>query len=443
MLAVNNTRGQSESTKDQLQNLLKEGKFNFHARTYAMGTLNRGELSNYSAVATGAGIGYYTPSFYNFRAGMSGFFTFRLYAHNLQESDPVTEGSNRYEIALFDMNNPDNQTELDRLEELFLQYDNDIWLFTLGRQKINTPLLNEQDNRMMSNIFTGLTGQWRKDQLTIEAGWLTTVSPRGTVNWYNIEESFGVYPFGRSTFGTPSKYKGNVKSHGIGYAGIRYDSKYVDYQLWEYYASNVFTISMGQAEANLPLSSSTITLGVQGFYQQALQDGGNADPAKTYILPEDHTYGIGGKAGIEKGAHGFSLNALAISKSGRFVFPREWGREIFYASLPRERYEGNGGLNAVTIKYRYSPTKRFSTDLGLGNVNTPDIYNTRLNKYGMPSYIHLTGAVDYQFRGWLNGLEGKFIAVHKIAKERDTLPDTFRINRVDMWNISAIVDYRF
>lgn len=443
ILVIIGARGQSENTVHQLQSFLKEGDFSFHGRTYVMSTFNKGELSNYAAIAGGAGLRYQTPSFFHFNAGMSGFFSFRLYSYHLKRADPVTGGSSRYEVALFDMNNPINQTEMDRLEELFIQYDNGTWQFTLGRQKINTPLLNEQDSRMMPNVFTGLTGHWQKKGFMAEAGWLTTVSPRGTVNWYPIEESFGVYSFGRNTFGSPSEYKGNMSSLGIGYAGLQYTSPQVDYQLWEYYANNVFSITMGQVDANIPLASTNILLGLQGFYQRATHHGGNPDAAKTYILPRDQTYGIGGLVGLEKGPHQLSLNAMAISKKGRFVFPREWGREQFYASLPRERFEGNGGLNALTLKYRYTTTSGFSADLGAGGVNTPDIQNTRLNKYGMPSYLHLTGAVQHQFSGWLNGLEGRLIVVHKTAKNGNALPDTFRINRVDMWNINFIVDYRF
>jgi hypothetical protein len=430
---------------NSITGFLKRGQFDLHARTFYMSTINRRSLTDYSALAAGAGIGYYSPYLKNFRLGMSGFFIFRFHENNLDTCDPATGANSRYETTLFDMHDPANQTDLDRLEELFIEYNNSKWQFILGRQKIHTPLLNEQDNRMRPNLFSGLSGSYKIGSFTAEGGLITGVTPRGTVSWYSIEDSFGVYPFGRNIYGEPSDYKNNISSLGLGYIGLKYNTPTVHYELWDYFVENVFNLSFAQADAKLPVDQSHILLGAQAIYQTAINNGGNPDSFKSFIYPGEQTWAFGLRAGISRFRHQLTMNYLGISNQGRFLFPREWGREIFYASLPRERYEGNGGLHAVTTNYEYKSDSSWpAIQLGVGYVNTQDVITKpRLNKYGMPSYFHFAGGVTYNFHGWAEGIGLRILAVHKMAQRPNQITDDFRINRVDLWNLNVIFNYTF
>lgn len=253
---------------------------------------------------------------------------------------------------------------------------------------------------MRPNLFSGLLANYGIIKWVFDGGWLSGVSPRGTIRWYAVEDSYGVYPFGKNVFGEPSGYKNNISSKGIGLLGIKYNSEYGRHQLWNYFAENVFNLSLGQIDYQLPLEEHSLLFGAQGFYQTAINQGGNPDPAKSYIQPGDDAYGMGLRSGIKMGGHQLSLNYLGISNNGRFLFPREWGREVFFASLPRERYEGSGGTNAYTLKYDYAiPGKNITTMAGIGKVDMPAVHDYELNKYGLPSYYHVAGRIDY--RAWI------------------------------------------
>src|SRR5690606_10746831 len=116
----------------------------------------------------------------------------------------------------------------------------------------------------------------------------------------------------------------------------------------------------------------------------------------------------------------------------------------FFASLPRERFEGAGDVNALTVKYRYTiPKKNFYVELGANYTDNIQYTDIDLNKYGLTSYYHFTGTLDYKFKGYLDGLELKFLAVHKRATDPDNLPDKYRINKVEMWNLNFVIDYWF
>jgi hypothetical protein len=417
---------------------LAKGHFDLHARSYFMATSNQGGLADYATWAVGAGLGYVSPRFYGFQAGMSGFFTFRLMEQGLSDFDAATGAVNRYEILLYDMNDFENKVDLDRMEELFVNYRYKGLDLTYGRHKVNTPFLNEQDNRMRPNLVSGWTGAYRHHGWHAQGSWLSAVSPRGTVEWYSMAHSFGVYPFGRHVSGEPSQYKGNVRTRGLLVAGI----KGKGLQAWHYYADRVFHLSYLRYERAGEGPHHWLA-GVQGFYQTTAGHGGNANEQFTYRLPGEKTHGWGAKVGRAMGPHLLSLNYLRIGDTGRFLFPREWGREQFFASLSRERFEGTGDTDALALKYEYHPKGHVHGYLGAGLVQHPSVEDPRLNKYGVPSYYHFTGLIDFLPSGELEGLELKVQVVNKTAMQSAPVPDEYRINRVDMWNFSVIMDYRF
>ena len=434
----------ADTSKRTLGTDLDKGLFEFHARSFFMQTLNRGDLLDYNAMGVGAGISYYSPSWKGFHFGFSGFFVFQLFENNIYEEDPITSNTNRYEVLLFDMNDLDNKRDLDRLEELYLNYEYKNLDVIFGRQKFESPLMNEQDNRMRANLFNGLKVRYNPENWLLKAAWFNQVTIRGTVDWYSMEESYGVYPFGRNPFGTPSQYKGNISTLGVGVLGTKYyrDNFYVEG--WNYFNENVFNISFAQSELEIPFKSLSGHIGVQGFYQTAVNDGGNSNPEMSYIMKDESTYGIGGRLGVSLGNHKILGNSLYISNQGRFLFPREWGREQFFASLPRERFEGSGAVRSLMLKYVYDwEEKGISAEFGAAKVDHAQLNEYKNNKYGIPSYYHFTGLIDYKFSGYLEGLDIKFLVAHKAAQHPSEVPDNFRINRVDLWNFNLILDYRF
>lgn len=442
LASIQEEREMKDSVGHTLAESLKKGRFNFHTRSYFMSTVNQGELLDYSTLATGAGMGVTSPQWKGFQARFSGFFIFQVFENNLRIADPTTGAGNRYEILLFDMNDLSNTNRLDRMEELYLSYQRNKFKVIFGRQKLNSPLLNEQDNRMRPNIFGGLSLYHHGDNLKWTMAWITSMTLRGTTDWYGVGESFGVYPFGRNPFGEPSKYKFNTQSKGLAMMGLQYQKNGLHLQGWNYWAENVFNMSFGQAEYKFGKGSLSADLGLQGFYQIPVGQGGNEDVSKRYIMPEEKTSGIGTKLGLESGRNKVSINFFGINDQGRFLFPREWGREILFASLPRERYEGAGDLKAWVLKYhRKIPVEGMNAQFGLGKVDHST--GVRTNKYGIPSYYHFTGALDYKFKGFLEGLDVQVLVVNKTAQKPEEVPDRLRINRVDMWNFNLVVDYRF
>jgi hypothetical protein len=435
----------STSNEKLFGDRLKTGNFEFHLRSYYMHTENAPGLLDYSTWGTGAGLGYFSPRWKGLGVGFSGFFVFRHYENNLTIPDPVTGLSNRYELTLFDVHHPENHHDMDRLEEFYLSYEKERFSAWFGRHHFESPLLNASDNRMRPNLFSGLSSSYRVGELKLTGAWFTYVISRGSLEWLPVEESLGFYSTGRNPLGSAENYHHQIDSKGIGVLGVEFDRKGMKAQSWTYLAEGIFATSFAEVTGAFPAGkSSSLLYGVQGFFQTAVGDGGNPDPSKAYTLPEEKTHGLGLKSGVHNGHDELTVNFLYISNEGRFLFPREWGREKFFVSMQRERFEGMGGVKAIGLNYdKTFIHDKLKISLGASHVNTPDLNDLTLNKYGLPNYLHFVGLIDYRFDGFFKGLDLQLLVAHKREDQDSKVPPEFVINRVDMTNINLILDYRF
>lgn len=169
----------NDTDTNTLQYILRNGTFYGHARYFFMATDNTAGLSDYYANAIGMGIGYETGKIRGFQLGVSGFFIYNLQSSGLSELDPKTGAANRYELGLFDIKDPENNHDLDRLEDLYLKYSFKNSNIKFGKQHIKTPYVNAQDGRMRPTLVEGLTLEFKQlKKTTIEAGYIYKVSPR-------------------------------------------------------------------------------------------------------------------------------------------------------------------------------------------------------------------------------------------------------------------------
>ncbi|MBK7935973.1 MAG: hypothetical protein IPJ82_02320 [Lewinellaceae bacterium] len=428
------------------QNFLRHGKFGGHARVYAMGTDNTGDLTDYYGLAAGVGLGYTSPVWKGFEAGISGFMIFNLASSNFSVKDSITGSPNRYEIGLFDIENPRNTDDLDRNEELFLRWSKaKVVRITAGRFIPQSPLINPQDGRMRPTLAQGIWVEaGPKEKWRVQAAWLTHFSPRSTVHWYSAGESIGIYPVGLNPDGSKSAYAGNLHSKGILIGAFETRvAKKLQVRIWDYYIDNILNVNWLEMtmEHRRP-SGNSFSIGFQALHENALGDGGNPDPAKTYIEKGGESWMFGLRAGIRGNKGNLNVNYTRITPDGRLLMPREWGREPLYTFLPRERNEGLGGVHAFTINAE-KEKNGWQYAAGLGYYDLPDVQNTRLNKYGLPSYTQVNLSVKHRFAKMLEGLEGTLLFVHKFAAGKIPENPKYLFNKVDMTLVNLVFDYHF
>ncbi|WP_338875371.1 OprD family outer membrane porin [Spirosoma sp. SC4-14] len=430
----------------QQQRWLGRDRFLIRARSFFMATDNQDDLTDSYAWGIGVGLGYQTPRLFNhLKIAGSGFFSKKLLSSDLAARDPQTNQLNRYEIGLFDLQNPGNHALLSRFEELYVQYQfGKKSTITLGRQLPRSPFINPQDGRLSPTFVEGIVLDWNELANTkIHAEYLTRMAPRSTIGWFNVGESIGLYPVGIDNTGKASQYAGNTQSAGISQLSLTQTLGNVTLQLWDTHVQNIFNVAYAKADMSLPTGEKRqVVAGFQLARQWSIGDGGNAEAAKAYDQPGNRSLIVSGRVGYQTTRWATYLNATRITAEGRYLMPREWGRDPFYTFLMREKNDGFGDVTAVSTNLFYTPGKRIKAEASFGYYQLPDVKNVVLNKYGMPSYTQANLALTYRLSNFLNGLDVQVLWVLKTNAGNTYDNNRYVYNRVGMNQLNVILNYR-
>lgn len=420
------------------------GKLSGQWRSYYMNTFNKGDLKDFSALATGGHIKYELTLNEKFTFGGAVHNSNNLNIQDLRIPDRTTGKLSRYEEGLFDRIHLDNKY-IFILGELYANYKTAQHEVTVGRMKIKSPLVNPQDGRMIPTLAQGLWyGYSSPKKNKIQAGIFNQIAPRSTGEFYSIGESIGTYGEGRNIDGSPSLYGGNTDSDYLAILNADLKlSKNTSVEVWNYYTDNVSNTFYLKPKYQV---SKSFNIEAEWLHQNRINNGGNAIDSLSYFQ-SNSSDNIGIKA-----AYGWSKSSLAISynritKKGQFVFPREWGREFLFSFQKRERSEGSGDNHALVLYY--------TNTLALGNENSnvktifsaghqwkPSVLDPTLNKYAVPDYTHVNLDLFFNFNKWKN-LKPELLFVGKFAS--GDFPDNpnFYLNKTDLFHVDLILNYNF
>jgi hypothetical protein len=153
---------------------------------------------------------------------------------------------------------------------------------------------------------------------------------------------------------------------------------------------------------------------------------------------------MGARVGKQWNQWEHSINFTRITKAGRYLMPREWGRDPFYTFLMGERNEGLGDVSAFVYKSRYKMLDNpLIINSGIGYFNLPDIKNYALNKYSFPSYWQYNIDARYAFSGFWKGWELQLIYFYKKASGNTYNDPKYTVNKVDMGHFNCVLNFHF
>ncbi|MCH6200343.1 hypothetical protein MMU07_12195 [Aquiflexum sp. LQ15W] len=364
---------------------------------------------------------------------------------DLTGRDPVTGNFNRYEVGLFDVNDPSDKF-FGKLEELQLRYNSKKFSAVLGRMSINMPFINPQDGRLSPTFVEGFSLNYRPDSKNqFSADLISKISPRSTSGWYSVGESIGVYPEGQSVLGKPSGYTGNTQSDFVTVLDWKHKmTKDMTIQVNHTFVDNISSTLFSQVNTDWELSGNSTKLltGLQFILQHGLGDGGNPDILKQYKNPDDVNYVFSGRIGLKNPKMIWWANYTRIDGKGRFLSPREWGRDPFFTFIPRERNEGYNQVDALTTYYQRNLLKYGIQVYGYAGLHfLPEPSRVEINKYGFPSYAQLNFGGKYAPSDWGKGLDFHLILMSKINMLSGELKPQWIYNKVNMVHINFIVNY--
>lgn len=394
--------------------LFTKGEVEGHIRNYFIATINHKELTDHYANAIGAKIGFRTAPYHGVRLGFAGLFTYNAFSSDLSEVDPIARRLPSTELELFDIEDPTNGADLDRLDELYLEYKSEGLFAQAGRISFTSPLINPQDTRMKPYAAQGIQVQVPiKENNRLTLAWLDHFSPRSTVEWVTAGESIGIYGSGVDPHGESSKYEHHTQTAGVAIAGLQTKPHArVKAEVWNYFLENISNNLYGKALVEV---APRVTVGVEGLYQNKIGNGGHQQEAKRYFTNQQQWL-AGGRLAYERSDWGISLNYLRTGNEGRFLFPREWGREQFFATLPRGRMEGTGNADLLAVKLIKKWSDQLSIETAISKAWLPGINNYRFNKYKAPSYSGFVADIRYApQKPVLDGLSFRLLYVGKFS----------------------------
>lgn len=429
-----------------LYDIMKRGELDGRFRQYTMLTINGGAPTDYHAVAFGGTLGFTSQRWHGARFRLSGGYTFDLATSDLTVLDPITGGANRYEIGLYDVNDPRHTNDLAYLHEFHLDWSssNERTQVMIGKQEVNTPFLDPQDGRMHPSLFEGFWVQHRTRRGTaLQGGWLYRVAPRGASEWYTVDESMAVFPVGRNVYGEGAQHGEHVESAGIFAASIRQKvHRSMSVTAWNVHTENVFNSALMQLDAGS--KDARWSASAMAIRQDASHVRGAVSDSLVYMPPSQGSWAFSGRVRNVIGRFRWQLNYTRITAHGRYLMPREWGRDPFFTFLPRERNEGAGDVHAATLNLIWKDVERgWRIQVDGGLYRMPELTDARLNKYTMPSYTQFDVNAQYQFKDGWKGLAVQLLVLAKLPYGDRTVTAKQAFNKVNMLHADLIINYVF
>ncbi|GAB2470660.1 hypothetical protein GCM10011375_38730 [Hymenobacter qilianensis] len=425
-----------------LAQALRQGEFRAHVRTVFMATRNRSSAPDYYAHGVGAGLGYETKAWHGLQLGVEGFFLKNLYSSALAAEPGRPES--RYELSLFDLEHPHHREIMHQVEELWVRWQPRPGLqLTYGRQQLDTPLLNSQDSRLSPNFVQGLWAVGKAGKATtLQGGWLTHVAPRSTDRWYRLGEAVGHYSMGVAPDSSRADYLGHVPTHGLAVLGLRRTlGRGSSVQAWQYFADHLLATSLLESTVAFPRPAGTWTASSLLLWQHGLAKDRDQPVSQRYLNPGEQARALSGRVAYQRQAWQVAAHYTRLTAHGRYLFPREWGREPFYTTLPRERIEGAGDVHAFGTTVAWQPPHGPRLEAGYGYYNLSR--QARLNKYSLPDFHQLNLSLTHSFTGAARGLRLRTLLAAKWGADRAAYLPAQAMNKVDLQHLTLALDYGF
>jgi len=423
------------------------GEFTGNARYVAMSTRQFHQQMNAHAQAISLMLKYTSPVYKHFQTGISGAWIQSLYTSDLGFQDPVTGARNRYEIGLFDQAHYRYKPSLFRAEELYIRYTSHAFSVITGRYALDIPFINEQDGRMRPTLVQGVSAvgnlhsKWKMD-----AGWLNAVLPRGTMHWMHFPASTGVYAAGKARTGLGLSNTDSFTSSGVLYASLQFQptTNFQAEALSQTFAGVMHHSYLQVRWGNIEADSGKFMLAMRVIRQDAIHSADAVDHVSRFIESGQNAWILSSRIARRWKRHLFMLNHTRITVQGKFLMPREWGREPFYTFIPRERLEGAGNVHAISFVYENRPmSKHWFVSLAISSVKMPSVYDTRLNTYGIGSYLHSKCEVGMYPIPKKQNWELRLLLIHKYPLGPQIPQIQHMVNKVRLLHLTITLNYTF
>ena len=423
---------QPEEESFHLQDIFHNAALSGHIRNFYMNTINSGDLKDYYSNATGATVGLTTGNYYGFQLGVKGSFTYKSFGSDLGREDPVTGKYAKWEYELYNILDKGNFRNLNRLEELFIRYKFGNSYIGYGKFETEfTPLLNKSDGRMKPFAHSGAWVHLNFNSAhQVNIGWLDGVSPRATTQWFAMDE---VQPNGEK-----ADYHNFYSSSGIGIINYNFRNEHFQLNFYDYYHDKI----MNTIWAEVAYKLTDFSFGIQYVYQNPFSYSEDLAYINRYVQPGENGQVLSSQLGWEQAGLKLAFAYTHAFDSGRFLFPKELGRDRFYTSISRSRLEGMGNVDVFVLKTEYwLPRDNFKIGVEMQQVRGVKIGNFEFNKYNIDESFQLNSHLSYQARDFFEGLSFDILWVYRKNQNHTDAESIF--NRSNFNQLNFVTNFSF
>lgn len=431
----------SEDTNfKKLQDVFTQAHFHGHIRNYFMNTINRGMLQDYHTNATGGAVGFTTGNYKGFEIGVKGIFTFKTFGSDLGQEDAITGKNAKWEYELYDVLNRGNFKDLDRLEELFIRYRFENSYLTYGKITTEyTHLLNSSDGRMKPFAHRGAWAHLNfESPHKLDLGWINGVSPRATTEWFSMKEAVGLFYNGFQPNGEIAKYHEYYHSSGLAILNYKFIKENFSINFYDFYLDKITNTIWTEAKYHI----AQFNIGFQYVHQTPLSYSKNLAYSNRYVQPGENGQVLSTQLGWNSIKWDFAFAYTHAFDTGRFLFPKELGRDRFFTSIPRSRLEGLGNADVFTLKAEYHlPNPDFHMGLTIQHLQGPKTGNFEFNKYNVDESFQANTHLRFDAHNFFEGLSFDVLWIYRKNQNQTDAQSIF--NKSNFNQLNFVTNFNF
>ena len=431
---------QEAQSKKSLYETFVQGKLQGEVRNFFMNTINEGELKDYYTNATGIALNYQTKPLYGFSAGVHFRSVFKTFGVSLSQEDPQAGAAAKWEYELYDLLEKGTYKDLNKVQELYLKYQYKNSYLTIGRIETEyTPLLNNSDGRMGPFAHQGAWWhhQWNENS-SLDLGFINAISPRSTTDWFSLNEGIGLFSNGFLQNGEIADYRNYTNSEGLGVFKYTYSKANLNFKLYDIFIHNLLNTVWLETD----YSYEAWRLGLQYAVQQGTASQKDLPLQNQYVRNGENGQVLSSQLSWSKYNWTLSLAYSYLFDTGRFLFPKELGRDRFYTSIPRSRMEGLGDATATVLKISKSyPRSNLNLLLEFQSIQGLKLNEFTFNKYNKDETFQVNSIINYNAERFLRGLSFEALLVYRRNLNDSSNPVIF--NRSNFLQLNFMTYFQF
>lgn len=292
-------------------------------------------------------------------------------------------------------------------------------------------------------------GAWTRinefEKHKVYLGYIDGVSPRGMTEWFSLDKAIGLLGNGIQPDGSSAEYHDHSGIDWIGVLGIEREvNDELKLSLWNYLFDKSMDITWFQAD----FQHRGMLLGAQYVHQTALSAQEDIEYTARYIQQGETADVVSVRLGYgpEKSRWEFTTAYLHAFDNGRFLFPKELGREDFYVSHPRFWMDGLGNTDVYMVQAAYKSKSKekgqFDVKARLSRLDAPEEDDFQFNKYALPSIYQVMFFPKYEFHNVMEGMEIGLLYIWKVDRQENR-PLNEQFYRTDLHHLNLVMNIDF